>query len=253
MSLTSFVLRFASPPPKIEEHDRYLFIGPHPDDIEIGAGATAAKLARLGKKVCFLVCTDGRFGSETVPPEELAEIRKTEAIKSAKMLGVTDVRFLGLCDGGFYDEEALCQGIAKTIGDFKPDLVFAPDPFVASESHTDHLRVGKAAARATYFAPYSGVAAKLGAAAADVKGIAYYMTAKPNRYALTSKELLKLQLDSVSECHKSQFDAEGMKALSLYLKIRSLDFGLRNFKPHAEGFRCISAQGMHCMPESDFI
>lgn len=253
MSLTSFVLRFASPPPKVEEHDRYLFIGPHPDDIEIGAGATAAKLVSMGKKVCFLICTDGRFGSETVPPEELVEIRKAEAVKSAKTLGVTDVRFLDLCDGGFYDEDELCRGIAKTIGDFKPDLVFAPDYFVASESHTDHLNVGKASARAAYFAPYSGVAAKLGAESADVKGIAYYMTAKPNRYVLTSGELLKLQLDSVAKCHVSQFDADGMKALSLYLRIRSLDFGLRNLRLHAEGFRCISAQGMHCMPESDFI
>lgn len=253
MSLTSFVLRFASPPPKIEEHDRYLFIGPHPDDIEIGAGATVAKLVSMGKKVCFLICTDGRFGSETVSPEELVEIRKAEALKSAKTLGVTDVRFLDLCDGGFYDEDELCRGIAKTIGDFKPDLVFAPDYFVASESHTDHLKVGKAAARAAYFAPYSGVAAKLGAESADVKGIAYYMTAKPNRYVLTSGELLKLQLSSILDCHKSQFGENSGKALALYLRIRSADFGLRNLKPHAEGFRCVSAQGMHCMPESDFI
>ena len=69
MSLTSFALRFASPPPEIEKCERFLFIGPHPDDIEIGAGATAAKLAAMGKAVCFLVCTDGRYGSETVPPE----------------------------------------------------------------------------------------------------------------------------------------------------------------------------------------
>lgn len=253
MSLTSFVLRFASPPPKIEEHDRYLFIGPHPDDIEIGAGATVAKLVSMGKKVCFLICTDGRFGSETVSPEELVEIRKAEALKSAKTLGVSDVRFLKLCDGGFYDDDELCRGIAKTIGEFKPDLVFAPDYFVASESHTDHLKVGKAAARAAYFAPYSGVAAKLGAESADVKGIAYYMTAKPNRYVLTSGELLKLQLSSILDCHKSQFDENSGKALALYLRIRSADFGLRNLKPHVEGFRCVSAQGMHCMPESDFI
>lgn len=253
MSLTSLVLTLVAPPPQIEGFDRYLFVGPHPDDIEIGAGATAAKLVSMGKKVCFLICTDGRFGSETISPKELIEIRKAEAIKSAKMLGVTDVRFSELCDGGFYDEDELCRGIAKTIGDFKPDLVLAPDHFVASESHTDHLKVGRAAARAAYFAPYSGVAAKLGAESADVKGIAYYMTAKPNRYVLTSGELLRLQLDSVSKCHVSQFDAEGMKALSLYLKLRSLDFGLRKFGLHAEGFRCISAQGMHCLPESDLI
>ena len=81
MSLTSFALRFASPPPEIEKCERFLFIGPHPDDIEIGAGATAAKLAAMGKAVCFLVCTDGRYGSETVPPEELIPLRRAEAQK----------------------------------------------------------------------------------------------------------------------------------------------------------------------------
>ena len=51
MSLTSLALRFAAPPPKIEDYERYLFLGPHPDDIEIGAGATAARLAAAGKQV----------------------------------------------------------------------------------------------------------------------------------------------------------------------------------------------------------
>ncbi|MBR5982002.1 MAG: PIG-L family deacetylase, partial [Firmicutes bacterium] len=58
MSLTRFILRFAAPVPQVESFEKYLFIGPHPDDIEIGAGATAAKLAAAGKKITFLVCTD---------------------------------------------------------------------------------------------------------------------------------------------------------------------------------------------------
>ena len=45
MSLTRLALKFAVPAVKLEAYRRYLFIGPHPDDIEIGAGATAAKLA----------------------------------------------------------------------------------------------------------------------------------------------------------------------------------------------------------------
>ena len=45
MSLTRLALKFAAPAVKLETYRRYLFIGPHPVDIEIGAGATAAKLA----------------------------------------------------------------------------------------------------------------------------------------------------------------------------------------------------------------
>ena len=50
MSLTRLVLRFAAPIPDLLSFERYLFIGPHPDDTEIGAGATAARLAAMGKR-----------------------------------------------------------------------------------------------------------------------------------------------------------------------------------------------------------
>ena len=116
MSLTSLAVRFAAPLPDIEAFDRYLFIGPHPDDIEVGAGATAAKLSAAGKKVCFLICLDGRFGLENAPagtsPDALALLRVEEAKRSAQMLGVEDIRFLGLSDGGLYDEKPLFRAIS---------------------------------------------------------------------------------------------------------------------------------------------
>ena len=103
MSLTSFILKRAVPIPKVDAFHRYLFIGPHPDDIEIGAGATIARLAAAGKEICFLICLDGRFGLENAPagttPDELAAIRKEESLAAASALGVSDVRFLGLTDG----------------------------------------------------------------------------------------------------------------------------------------------------------
>ena len=61
-SFTAFAVKIAAPVPKIEQFEKYLFIGPHPDDIEIGAGATAAKLAAAGKKIAFLILCDGRYG-----------------------------------------------------------------------------------------------------------------------------------------------------------------------------------------------
>ena len=97
MGLTKLALKFAAPFPKVDSFERYLFVGPHPDDIEIGAGATVAALAAQGKSICFLICTDGRYGNvnlkDDVSEDELADIRKQEAIRSAAALGVTDVRF----------------------------------------------------------------------------------------------------------------------------------------------------------------
>ena len=92
MGLTKLALKFAAPYPKVDSFERYLFVGPHPDDIEIGAGATVAALAAQGKSICFLICTDGRYGNvnlkEEVSEDELADIRKQEAIRSAAALGV---------------------------------------------------------------------------------------------------------------------------------------------------------------------
>lgn len=248
MSILKLVLKAAAPLPDIEKFERYLFIGPHPDDIEIGAGATAAKVAAMGKSVCFLICLDGRYGSETVPPEELVGIRKQEALASAKMLGVSDVRFLELSDGGFYEFDELVHGIAQIVGDFKPDVIFAPDPCVTSECHADHLNVGNAARRIAYFAPYAGIMHEYGAEAAPVAVLAYYMTAKANRFVKTSGYLTK-QLDAIFTCHQSQFPGDSGDAIKLYLKLRSATFGLRRLSPSAEGFRVLTQTHMHCLPE----
>lgn len=253
MSLTKLALKFAAPVPKIEAFERCLFIGPHPDDIEIGAGATAAKLAAMGKAVCFLICTDGRFGDghTELRGDALIERRKQESLASAKALGVSDVRFLGLSDGACYTQEELMRGIAQTIGDFQPDLLLAPDPCVTSECHADHLRVGEAARRLACAAPYPGTMQAFDAQTAPVAAIAFYMTAKPNRFVKTSGYFTQ-QLSGIFDCHTSQFppDSGEAKSIRLYLNLRSIDFGLRSLKGRAEGFRVLGQTHMHCLPEA---
>ena len=256
MGLTKMILGLAAPLPKIEKFERFLFIGPHPDDIEIGAGATAAKLVGAGKQVCFLVCIDGRYGTGNAPDditaEQLIELRQIEARNSALKLGVKDVRFLGLCDGGFYEQKDLVEGIAKVIGEFQPDVILAPDPCVTSECHVDHLNVGNAAKQVAYFAPYKEIMERYGATYAPVRAVAFYMTAKPTQYIKTLGYLQK-QLDAIFGCHLSQFPEGGSDAesIKLYLKLRSVDFGIRSFKGCAEGFRVLGVTQMHCLPEAE--
>ncbi len=256
MGLTRFALRFALKKPKPESFDRFLFIGPHPDDIEIGAGAAAAALAAKGKAVCFLICTDGRFGDANVPEtdrgDRLAQIQKEESIRSAEMLGVTDVRFLDLSDGGFYAYSDLVRGIAAVVSDFQPDVILAPDPSVTSETHKDHLNTGAAAREIANFAPYPGIMRGYGAEKpADVKAIAYYMTAKPNVFMKTSG-FLDLQFRSVFDVHKSQFPDGSAEAdsIRLYLKLRAVEYGIRKCCRSAEGFRLLTRTEMHCLPEA---
>ena len=254
MSLTSLVLHFAAPLPDLEGFERYLFVGPHPDDIEIGAGATVSRLTTLDKQITFLICTDGRYGDENTALRglALAQTRKEEARQSAGLLGVEDVRFLELSDGGFYSREDLFSGIARVIGEVQPEVIFAPDPNVSSECHVDHLNVGHAVRRLAYLASNGGIMAQYGTKPAPIQALAYYMTARPNRFVCTRGHLSK-QLDAIFTCHESQFPAgcAGANSIRLYLKLRALDFGIRSLKGQAEGFRVLGQTQMHCLPEAD--
>ena len=90
---------------------------------------------------------------------------------------------------------------------------------------------------------------RYGAESAPVKAIAYYMTARPNRFLKTGP--IDRQLRALL-CHKTQFP-EGSDAFSevkRYLSIRSALFGLRVCSNHAEGFRILSSTAMHCLPET---
>ena len=254
MGCIRMILRFAAPMPRVDAFDRYLFVGPHPDDIEIGAGATVARLCALGKKVCFLICTDGRFGMTNAPSgiseEALAQMRKEEAIRGAKTLGVTDVRFLDLRDGAGYTFDALKSGIARTVSDFQPEILFAPDPQTGAECHPDHLQVGCASREIACMAPYPGIMAGYGVTASPVRAIAFYMTAHPNRYVPTGPYRPR-QRQAIA-CHASQYPegCSDLASLSTYLPLRSFVFGLRSRHKGAEGFRMLDSLRMHCLPEA---
>ena len=209
----------------------------------------------MGKSISFVICTDGRYGMEHAPAgmteAELIEIRKQESLASAKVLGVDDVTFLGFSDGGFYDFKDMLAALAKVIGEKKPDILFAPDPCVTSECHIDHLNAGKIASQLAFFAPFDGIMGKYGADSAPVQAVAYYMTAKPNRF-FASGPYLQQQYEAIFNCHKSQFPegCSDISSISLYLKLRAYDFGLRSFKGKAEGFRVLGRTQMHCLPEA---
>ena len=162
------------------------------------------------------------------------------------------MRFLNLSDGGFYTTEVLTAGIARVIGETQPEVLLAPDPCVNSECHPDHLNVGQAVRRLACVAGNEGIMAGYGAQPAPIKALAYYMTARPNRYASTRGHVDR-QLEAIFGCHLSQFppDSAAARSIRLYLRLRSIDFGLRSRKGRAEGFRVLGPTQMHCLPEAD--
>lgn len=254
--LTWLLKKFIVPIPKIKNFDEYLFIGPHPDDIEVGAGATVSRLVEMGKKVTYLIATDGCYGSPTADydKKELIATRQKESIAAAELLGVKEVHFLPFSDGGLYDQKELTIAIAKKIVEIKPKAVFAPDPNLQTECHIDHLNVGKACANAYHLcanAPFAKEFAGLDPATPEM--LAFYYTDSPNTYFKTGAKHLKKQKEALKLfASQMEFKEKGFgdgDFIMLYNHFRSIRFGIKTLKGRADGFRCLGNTHTHCCAE----
>lgn len=137
-------------------HTRALAVLAHPDDIDFNAAGTVAKWVKDGLQVTYLLVTSGDAGGfGSVPRNEIASTRRREQIEAARIVGVTDVRFLeGYPDGKVQVTEDLVRDIVRVIRDVRPHRVMSMsaerDWYHIHQGHPDHLAVGEATARAVY-------------------------------------------------------------------------------------------------------
>lgn len=136
---------------------RVLGVAAHPDDLDFGASGTFAKWAEDGAECYYLICTDGRKGSDDpkMTEEKLIRIRKQEQIAAGKVIGLKGVFFLGHHDTELVADLKLKKEIVRYIRKLKPDIVVTMDPTVIYSSrgfvnHTDHRAAGLAAVDAVY-------------------------------------------------------------------------------------------------------
>ena len=135
-----------------------LVVGAHPDDNDLGAGATVAKAARQNAEVLYLIATTGQRGSsdETMTPERLSDTRKKEQKNAASVLGVREVHFLDYVDGELIPDLRLKEQVVKYIRRYRPDIVFTMDPSffyfknLGFVNHSDHRAIGEATLDACY-------------------------------------------------------------------------------------------------------
>ena len=138
------------------EVERVLAVTAHPDDIDFGAAGTIASWTAAGIEVVYCLCTDGDAGGfdPDVDRAEIPGIRRAEQESAAKVLGVTDVRFLGYPDGALEVTQDLRRDISRVIRQVRPQrmLVQSPERNWAriGSSHPDHLAAGTAALAAIY-------------------------------------------------------------------------------------------------------
>src|SRR5437773_8215195 len=84
-----------------------MVIGAHPDDDDFGAAATSALWAKQGKKIVWVVMTDGTEGSEvpSINSTEFMLEREQEQRMAAEILGIQAVEFLRFPDGHLTNSE----------------------------------------------------------------------------------------------------------------------------------------------------
>ena len=63
-----------------------LAIHAHPDDVEILCAGTLALLAAKGHRISIVSMTPGDCGSADRGPEEIAAVRREEALRSAQRI-----------------------------------------------------------------------------------------------------------------------------------------------------------------------
>jgi N-acetylglucosamine malate deacetylase 1 len=107
-----------------------LAFGAHPDDVELGCGATIAKEVSLGKTVGIIDLTRGELGTRGT-----AETRDREAAAAATILNVSVRENLKFRDGFFKNDEKHQLEIIKMIRKYRPEIVLCN---AIKDRHIDH-------------------------------------------------------------------------------------------------------------------
>jgi LmbE family N-acetylglucosaminyl deacetylase len=106
---------------------RILAIHAHPDDVEILAGGTLARLAALGHSITIATMTPGDCGSAKQSPERISEIRRGEAAAAAALIGA-QYRCAEFRDLAIFNDDASRRRVTALLREIAPEMVLTASP-----------------------------------------------------------------------------------------------------------------------------
>lgn len=126
---------------------KVLIISPHPDDMEIFTGGTAAKLVKEGHNVRSIIITDGRRSPRNfkISDSEMAKLREKEGAKAHKILGISDFEYFG------FDNIKNKRKLGKIIADELKgnyNRAYMPDQADLHPAHSEIAKIVLAKAKA---------------------------------------------------------------------------------------------------------
>jgi LmbE family N-acetylglucosaminyl deacetylase len=196
------------------EPQKILVILAHPDDPEFFCGATIGRWTDLGHHVVYWLLTRGDKGTDDrkMQPATLIKIREEEQKKAARVLGVSDVHFLGNPDGFLVPSTELRREVTRIIRQEKPDILVTSDPTNffpnndATINHPDHRAAGQIVIEAYFPAAgnpkYFPELLEEGLEPHSVKEVWFSLTHQPNTvFDVTDYWPRKIE---ALHCHASQ-------------------------------------------------
>jgi bacillithiol biosynthesis deacetylase BshB1 len=173
----------------------YLVIAPHPDDAELGAGATVLLLKSQGASVGVLDLTDGE-----PTPHGSPEIRRLETEAATAILGLDWRGSLGLPNRSLVADMEARRRLAGTLRELRPRVLFAP---YWEDAHPDHVAASALVDAARFWAKLTKT---------DLPGLPHY----PERIIYYFSVHLRIQPQPSFVLDVTPFLDAKMRALACY-------------------------------------
>jgi bacillithiol biosynthesis deacetylase BshB1 len=124
-----------------------LAFGAHPDDVELFAGGTLAKMSSLGHSTGIVDMSRGELGTRGTPA-----LRKQEAQKAARILGVQIRENMELSDGDIRVTTEARLKVIRVLRKYHPRIVLT---HFWEDRHPDHVHTSRLVSEAVH---HSGLA-----------------------------------------------------------------------------------------------
>jgi bacillithiol biosynthesis deacetylase BshB1 len=144
-----------------------LAIAAHPDDVELSAGGTLIKLARMGYRTGVLDLTRGEAGTRGTPA-----VRAAEAARAAELLGLALRENLELSDAHIRVNEDSRVKLVRMLRRLRPRVVFTQ---YWEDPHPDHAHTAQLVREAAHVAGLAKYDAESGQERWRPAGIAHFL------------------------------------------------------------------------------
>ncbi len=225
--------------------ERVMFVGAHPDDIELGAGGMIYQLINSGVEVLGIDITDGEL-----TPMGNRDIRTKESIAASKVLGLTERVCLEEPNRVLMDTVEARAKLATEIRRFRPERIIT---HLELDAHPDHSATYQITKGAVLLARIHKIELPFEPwrTGRILKYPCYHLKTiyNPNILLRLKKKDFEKKLEAVS-CYKSQFIwHEPNKAIFDELETRMRYYGSMIGSEYAEPYYTETPAGFSSLDE----